>query len=450
MVSGGLLPQATRRGWLAAGFTVVALMLGGGGSPSPVAEILVQLAFAAAALGWIWWAKSDAHSGIPRSLWALAALVLAVPLLHLVPLPPILWQALPGRALETGLLGLVGAADGWRPLSISPWRTFAALLAIIPAAGLMLAVASLGARDRRLVIVTVALVGVVGAFLGALQLAGGDQGAFQLYEKSHRGWLTGFFANRNAAVDALLIGSLALTTWLALRAEHRPASGSALAIFFLAQASLLLAAVLTGSRAGIALIPVALVVQYAMLRQSRLRARYSRIAIAAAGLAAVLLAVPVLLGGNARLSGVAARFDAIGDVRAELWRDSWAAVEAFWPAGSGLGTFTRAFLPYERFEVVDQFFPNRAHNDYLEFLLEAGVVAPVVLFAALVVLAVLARRALGAGREARIEAMFAIGTLTILALHSVVDYPLRTMALAALAGIAAGILAAPRKGGQRG
>ncbi len=449
-----LAPYLTRpapRALIAAGFLAVALVLGGGGSPSPAAEILVQLAFAAAVIAWVWWAERDravAGPPIPDGLWLIAALMLALPLLQLIPLPPAIWHSLPGRMLEVGSLALIGAEESWRPLSVAPQRTLAALLAIIPAVGLMLAVARLDLRERRLLLAVVALAALVGAVLGALQLAAGDQGAFQLYEKSHRGWLTGFFANRNAAVDALLIGSLALTAWLLPRADSRALSRSALAIFLMLQAALLIAAVLTGSRAGIALIPVALLVQFAMLGGSPLRRRLKPFALAAGAAALLLLLAPLVLGANARLGGVAQRFDATGDFRIEIWRDACAAMAAYWPFGSGIGTFSQAFQPFERLEVLDPFFPNRAHNDYLEFALEAGMFAPLLLIAVAVVLGRYAWRALAAGGEARSQALFALGTLAILGLHSFVDYPLRTMALAALAGVAAGLLAGPRNGNR--
>ena len=78
-------------------------------------------------------------------------------------------------------------------------------------------------------------------------------------------------------------------------------------------------------------------------------------------LVAVFVAVALVLGGR-------------GDTRFDLWQDTLTAIGNFWPVGSGLGSFSRAILPSERFAVIDETFPNRAHNDYLEFLLEAGLV----------------------------------------------------------------------------
>ena len=104
---------------------------------------------------------------------------------------------------------------------------------------------------------------------------------------------------------------------------------------------------------------------------------------------ALAAAGALAFAGNARIGAVLARFDA----RFDLWQDTLTAIENFWPVGSGLGSFSRAFLPFERFAVIDETFPNRAHNDYLEFLLETGLAGAVFMFAASVLLAILTRKA---------------------------------------------------------
>ena len=426
------------------------MVLGGGGSPSPKAEIIVQLGFVAALSAWLWWAPKHGFAqlnDIPKPLIWLGAALLALPLIQLVPLPPAIWQALPGRDFQQASLGLVGAQDSWRPLSISPPRTLAALLALVPAVALMWAAASLPSRDRRFVILAIAAVSVAGAALGALQLAGGD-GAFQLYELSHRGWLTAFHANRNAAVDVLLIGSLALSAWFAGKSMPGPVARRRIPILLAGQGVLLLAAVLTGSRMGIVLILPVLAIN-AMILKSVGMGKMLDIALrAAAVLVAAMLALPWLLSGNARLAEVASRFDVAGDARILLWRDTVSAIEAFFPVGSGIGTFPVAFGPYESFESLSPASINRAHNDYLEFLLEAGLLAPVLIALGACALFAAGRKAWRECPWDRAPQIFALGTLAVIALHSFVDYPLRNMAIACLAGVAAGLLSATRQSSE--
>lgn len=421
------------------------MVLGGGGSPSPQAEVLVQLAFVAALLAWVWGARGSAS--IPQPLLWLGLAILAVPLIQLIPLPPAIWHALPGRELEVATLTLVGEQDSWRPLSISPTLTLAGFLALVPAIGTMWAVSTLGARDRRFVILVVALVALAGAALGALQMAGGPE-SFRLYEKTHRGWLTAFHANRNAAVDVLLIGSLALTARFA--GSRDGAVGRRMVPLVISgQLVLLVAIVMTGSRAGIALLLVVLAFHWAIIRGNRAMLRLKWAIGALATLVTALVSLPFVLGSNPQLARVAQRFDASSDARFPLWEDTWKAIEGFGWAGSGVGSFTNAFLPFESFAYLDPASPNRAHNDYLEFLLEAGALAPVMLIAGAVILFILGRRARQLSPDDRAIQVFALGSIAIIALHSIVDYPLRNMALACLAAAAAGLLS-PSPDGFKG
>ena len=165
--------------------------------------------------------------------------------------------------------------------------------------------------------------------------------------------------------------------------------------------------------------------------------------LALGGGALLLVAAGALfVADNTRLGAVLARFDFGRDARADLWQDTLTAVANFWPVGSGVGTFTRAFLPFERLIAIDETFPNRAHNDYLEFALESGLAGVIVLLFAAFVVTRLAMRAWRLHPAQRPTVLFALGILMVIGLHSLVDYPLRTMALACLAGMAAGLLGA--------
>ena len=433
----------SRKGALVCAFVAAAMLLGGGGSPSARPEIIVQLGFAVAAFLWFAWAmREDAsYKPVPREILVIVAFLLGLPLLQLIPLPPALWQALPGREAQVAALAAIGEADSWRSLSIAPHVTFAALMALIPVVGSMLAVTQIGLRARTALLVTIVVVTLAGAALGVLQMAGGPDD-FRIYERSHRGWLVAFHANRNAAADVFLIGSLAMTAWTMERVHRYGLSPTRLGILASVQAVLLAALLMTGSRAGIVLGLVVLSVNLAMMRRPGVVLDTKKLAMAGAGVLAMLAAGMAWLVTSTRVSQVAERFDTDSDFRSELWTDGWSAATSFFPFGSGIGSFPEAFLPHERLSVIDDLFPNRAHNDYLEFLIEAGILAPLVLALGAICLVLLLRRAWSAGGVARSHLYFAGGTLLVLALHSIVDYPLRNMALAVLGGVAVGILGA--------
>jgi O-antigen ligase len=439
-------------------FLILAVVLGGGGSPNPTTELLLELAFAACAGAWLWLIPGPLHSQAraSRLVLLLVAAALIVPVVQLLPLPSSIWTVLPSRQDQVAALSLVGKEHSWRPISLSPSRTLASLLAIVPAAGCAYAVARLDRQGRRLVIATIAAMAVVSTLLGVLQLMAGERG-INLYPQFHAGWITGFQANRNAEADILLIGFLALVTsaapYLSDAARKFPLlldRRAALTLLFALALCLLAATIMTGSRAGIALMPVAVIFALAILgsaRASKQEMRGARFALLAAlvllaGLAAVYLAY----ASHTAIARVAQRFTDDSDIRLNIWQDAWFALGQYWPVGFGMGGFEPAMIPSERLEVLGSGIPNRAHNDFLELGLEAGLLGYAMLFVAASTCFTMAYKSWRPENRANI--LFAAGALFVITLHSLVDYPLRSMALACLAGVAGGMLAtaSPRVG----
>ena len=118
------------------------------------------------------------------------------------------------------------------------------------------------------------------------------------------------------------------------------------------------------------------------------------------------------------------------------------AIAAYFPVGSGLGTFEQVYPRFEDPATVTTVFMNHAHNDYLEVAMELGIIGMALLVAAIVFWAVLSWRAWTTrGSEARLQKAASIA-LAVPLLHSLVDYPLRTPGLAVLAAVCAGVLVA--------
>ncbi|WJY18971.1 O-antigen ligase family protein [Pseudoblastomonas flavescens] len=429
-----------RQAAVAAGFVLCAVLLGGGGSPAPGAELLLQLVIAAVAAVWVWWSHGLSRRSPGPLFTAIVAAMAIFPLLQLIPLPPRIWEALPGRTTSTAALELARGEGGWQPLSLTPHATLAGWLAIISAAVGMLVAGRLGTRQRHIVLFAVLGGAGLTAVVGAFQLAGGE-GAWRAYAASHRGWITGFMANRNAAADVLLIGLCAAVALAASRRRDgmaRLPRGMAAALCVI----LAVAVIFTGSRTGIALLLVPAILAWVLLREKR------RGLGVVAALFAVAALVPTFAGGA--LGRVGERFAVAGDFRTELWRDAAFAAGQFWPLGGGIGSFVPAVIAAERLEVVDATQPNRAHNDYLEFALEAGLPGLLLVAAIMLALAWQFVRRWRADPSQRPITGFAGATLAIVALHSAVDYPLRSMTLACLAAMAAGLLFVPRRDDESG
>lgn len=417
--------------------------LGGGGSPAPLAELACEL-LAVIALG-LWLAGSPGRSlAPPKGLIALTALALAVPLLQLVPLSPPVWQALPGRESMTAALELVAAGDEWRPLTVSPHRTLAALLSLGPPLAILWFAALGTGRELRMLVIAVAAMSLIAVVVGAGQLAQGRGGWLDFYATGDTRTLHGFNANRNTAADILLIGFAALAVvWSQWPSGQRRTASAA---FAGAGALLLLAVFLTGSRTGIAMIPLAIGFAVAIIRTRTGASRGWRglgakgwTWLAGAGFAAG--AVLWWWRETPAIARVLARFDFSGEFRPELWRDAWFAAGQYWPFGSGLGTFLPAMLPAERLEIVDQTLPNRAHNELLELAVEGGLPLLVCWAAIAAIVLWRLRQALAPdGQVPRAYVLFAGAVIAIAGLHSLVDYPLRSMAMAGLVAMSAGIV----------
>ncbi|WP_206742912.1 O-antigen ligase family protein [Erythrobacter sp. SG61-1L] len=430
---------------------IMAFLLGGGGTPSPLPELSLELLAGLTMLAWIW-LPGPVRLPTDPALWTIAALAIAVPALQLVPLPPDIWQALPGREAQAAALALVGEEDSWRPLSMSPPRTLASLLSLVPPLTLMLMAGALQRRQRRILLAAILLMALASALIGAFQISAGGR-AFRFYSASHA-TLVGFQANRNATADILLIGMLALAAYAAGHQSEkgqpkREAAGQR--VWWLAGAALLLvlASIFTASRTGIALILPVGIAAWAILALDPRKAWNRRLPVIAGGALAVILGGLFLLRHNLALQQVAGRFDRIaGDGREGLWRDTLYAVCQYWPFGSGMGTFVPTFVALEPLEAVDAGMPNRAHNDYLELALEAGVfgIAALALTALLVLF--MAVRAWRRERQDRVQIAFGMAVLAVIAAHSLVDYPLRSLSLACLAALAVAMLARPPRDRQ--
>ncbi len=160
-----------------------------------------------------------------------------------------------------------------------------------------------------------------------------------------------------------------------------------------------------------------------------------------------LVGITALDGGNIARS--IDRFGQTSDGRVtDLWPDAVYAASQTWPIGAGMGSFRPVFESAERLEVVDDSYPNQAHMDYLELLMEAGLAGAILLAVTFGAFLFRCRTMLTSpSREGqRWAAGFSLAAGGVLALHSLADYPLRTISLTVAAAIAIGLMVAPSGG----
>lgn len=423
---------------------LVAFALGGGGSRQGLANLLVQLT-ALAALVPHRAAVQQFWREAPLGLRLLAALSLLLPLLQIVPLPSALWTALPGRELVVRSLEMTGET-GWMPYSANPLRTALAASALITPLAVLIIGWSLP-RERLFTIGWIAAaLGLVTMLLGVFQLGSTNESGTLFGARNPGAFLLGTFANRNST--ALLLGfALGLAALLPAPRPHPAVS----IVRVVVCGVLLLTIVLTKSRTGIALAALPLGLAGIKALWWALNERRSAAPVGARKgqdpLALVLGALAVLAVGGAalvvaapgRIGEAMERFEAKDDPRRYIWDDASYSASRYWPAGSGIGTFDEVFQVDESLENLTKRTAGRAHNDYLELAIEAGLPGLVLAALWIVLIGWLSWRArLSSQRGA---AWSGSAFLMAIALQSITDYPLRNQTILAFAGFALVMLA---------
>jgi O-antigen ligase len=417
---------------------LVAFAFGGGGSRYGLANLCVQLTAIAILMlqgtpfGPFWRAS-------PLALRILICASLAVPIFQLVPLPEGVWAMLPGRALVESTLGLVGGG-GWTPFSLDPLRTMLALSALItPLAVLMCGWPLSRQRLNDLGWGVVAL-GLFTVLLGVVQLGATTDGTTLYGARVPGDLLLGTFANRNTT-GLFLTFALSLAALLPAPRPHPAILPIRLAVCAL----LALAVILTQSRTAFVLAGIPLLLgslrAVATMQQSRSQQRGLTGVVIGLGAAALLVVGmgTLLVAAPGRVSETLERFEAKDDPRRFIWDDAAYSAARYWPAGAGMGTFDEIFQIDESLENLTVRRARRAHNDYLELAIEAGLAGLILAALWLVLIGWLSWRVRGSSQ--RWVAWSGSGFLLAIALQSVTDYPMRNQTILALAGFALLLLA---------
>jgi O-antigen ligase len=368
--------------------------------------------------------------------------ILAV-LLYLLPAPEFLTQSGSARQSIKQALSGVGLGQSSQ-ISLIAYNTERGLFWLLPATAVFLGVLQCSARQRlRLAAIAVFWI-FLGAVIGLAQKATGADSLLYFFGNTNRGASVGFFANANHYAIAMAAGlplvwvALTIRFNQTLRRRVNPLwfiGLSGIAILFI------LGFMLSGSRAGLALgmLGCFLMLPAVISADQREGAKHWMFAVMAIGL---LLAVQI------GLYYIVLNFEenVLLDGRWLMRAYTVQAADAYAPIGSGPGSFWFVFPQFENF-MFGNVIVNHAHNDYLELWLEMRWVF---LAAALPLLAAFGLqgyhlwfKAAGIRTVSALLARAAWIGLLLLMLHSFVDYPLRTTAISAFAGLLAALLVIP-------
>lgn len=374
-----------------------------------------------------------------RPLWWIVGAAVALVLLQLVPLPPAVWQALPGRALFAQVAPLTGQPQPWRPLSIVPGATANAGIALIVPVAVLALIGRLSDAERaRLPAI---LLGLVAASMcvGLLQFTGVVLRNPLVNDSP--GQVSGLFANRNHFAILLACGCMLAPVWAFLDGR-RPVWRGPVALGLVLLFTMTILA--TGSRGGLLVGVVALGLGLAMVQQGIRRIldgapRWAFPALIAGLVGAIAILVLLSVAADRAISIQRAFASEAGqDMRGRSLPTVLAMVRTYFPAGTGLGGFDPMFRIHEPVGLLKFTYFNRAHNDWLEIALDAGLPGVLLLAAAVTWWARASIRAWRAGAGTR-HALPKLGSAIVLLvmIASAFDYPARTpmvMALLVVAG----------------
>jgi putative inorganic carbon (hco3(-)) transporter len=412
---------------------VLAVLAFGGTEPTSFAAVEILFAGTAAVLFAPWSRGQLAAAFSRRSLWV-PALVVALVLLQLCPLPVV-------SATHINTEALPGDTSNFTHLTIEAFATRAQLLIFLSCilAFVLTQIVCHDPSRRRHLVVAFAGLAIFEAFYGLIQYLTGWQTIFGYVKRYDLQEATGTYINRNHYAGFLemifpFTIALALRELRKLQRKTHPfrwrtalaTSGLQTLMLWLSISIVLFAAVVfSRSRMGILCLCISLVLTAGLYSTSRLN-RKAGLLLCAAFLV-VSMAVTVWVG----LGSVLNRFQTVGQEyasqdysRLSIWRDALTLIGQHPWVGTGFGTFPIAYTAVQT-SFLGQFV-NHAHDDYLELASDLGIPAALALVGSFVW--VLARAVwISRAKTENLDRHLAVacaGSILAILLHSFADFNL--------------------------
>lgn len=404
----------------------------------PLALLLLEL-LSVVILLLLWWRPARRMNLSTAQVVALVSLML-IPLVYLIPVPASFGELFPGRADYVNARIYAGGVEAleWQTLSLYSRETLAGWLVLLLPLATFVAARSLDTRQLRGLLSLLFVIAAFEAVLGLVQFGSGAGSPFYLGMVKAYGSAVGTYTSRNNYVGLMyMVLMMTLALFMATLGRHRARVGNQTfrqrmvylstmkghQAFLYATFSLLLllAIVFSRSRTGIGLTMVGVVLA-SLLFARRIGGKN------VFGMTGTVVAIVLGFGISIGLAPVLDRFaagDAVSNARWTIFEGTIQGISQFFPVGSGSATFRETFPAFQN---VDQgsYIINNAHNDYLEWVYDGGLLAGLLILGLLLLYgyrwtSVWKTEKWGEFRFIQVGA--GLGMLLIL-LHELVDYNL--------------------------
>ena len=379
--------------------------------------------------------RSDLRSvRVPLILLGLLAGWMA---LQIVPLPPTIWTALPGRSAIIAIDRQIDLDGIWRPISFDPMLTTNSLFGLIVILASILTFAALRGGKLPALIAAIAI-GAVSGTIGLLQLMIPQTKSLFFYRITADGQAVGLLANNNHAGVLSALTMLAILLLRADKEESDRSRGGSFALLGLFM-YMFLCGLASASRMGIATTLAAAAIGIIMLSFERLSAKHEsrdvwrHFLLAAAG--AIVLGVIALTLSWGRLSAIEQLSSPVGyeELRFQIFPTLVDMTRTFFWTGTGFGTFADVYHIFEPDALLTPQYINQAHNDWLQYVIEGGLPSVLILIALLIWLGNAARTLMRSGTSDYVWLIVGAGVVLVLAMASATDYALRAPAVGLVA-----------------
>ncbi len=441
-----------------AGISVLTcLALGGGSRQSLLSDSILQ-AICVPLLMIAAFSLSDSLSSRSRrSLYLALALIAALFVLQLLPLPGVISASF---RLSAESAAIAGAAPS-NAATAARHMTLQSLASLLPPLTVFVAVVNTTIRDRASMTIVIIVAALAMSALGLMQLAEGPASSLRFYDITNETEAVGMFANRNHFSAFLNVSFILVGVWVFVLAARDSGTGSGhgrdnskplrIAALIVCALTLVTAQLLARSRAGIIFMTLIFIVFLSVLW--RLDRRNSAPSLGKAIIGVVVFGVVFALDTGWFRFAERWSVNTLQDARVIYGKNTLTAAQAFLPFGSGIGTFPTVYGTFAPGRDEFQSYANRAHNDFLELFLETGFVGVAVLVVAIGWSAFMFlaswrsrdRNTSSATPDIMNSLLPVAGLFILLVLigQSLLDYPLRTAANMAMFAMSAALLTPP-------